>query len=170
MTTAGNKVRENVQAFVKESLKQVGVDAEIRNEPAKVFFGETTTKRKFGGMAMYAWVSSPELTPRQTLHSASIPTAENGWAGTNTMAWRNAAADAAIDGLEQEFSLAERKKKAAVVVREYTRELPVLPLFYRATIVVSAASLEGMTPTPHTFAETYHIERWRPAVGARSGK
>ncbi|MCA2960068.1 MAG: peptide ABC transporter substrate-binding protein [Silvanigrellales bacterium] len=170
MTTAGNKVRENVQAFVKESLKQVGVDAEIRNEPAKVFFGETTTKRKFGGMAMYAWVSSPELTPRQTLHSSSIPTAENGWAGTNTMAWRNAAADAAIDGLEQEFSLAERKKKAAVVVREYTRELPVLPLFYRATIVVSAASLEGMTPTPHTFAETYHIERWRPAVGARSGK
>lgn len=170
MTTAGNKARENVQAFIKESLKQVGVDAEIRNEPAKVFFGETITKRKYGAMAMYAWVSSPELTPRQTLHSRSIPTAENGWAGTNTMAWRNAAVDAAIDGLEQEFSLSERKKKAAIILREYTRELPVLPLYYRANVLVTTTSLQGMVPTPHTFAETYHVERWRPGKGSSSAK
>jgi len=170
MTTSGNKMRENVQAFVKDQLKQVGVDAQIRNEPAKVFFGETTAKRKFGAMAMYAWTSTPELTPRQTLHSASIPTEQNGWAGTNTMSWRNPAADAAIDGLEQEFSLAARKILAATVIREYTRDVPVLPLFYRANVVVHAAALTGMTPTPHTFQETYHVERWRASRGALSKK
>jgi peptide/nickel transport system substrate-binding protein len=161
MTTAGNKSRENVQAFLKDQWAQVGVAVEIRNEPAKVFFGETTTKRKFGGLAMYAWTSAPEGNLRQILHSENIPSATNGWAGTNFMGWRNAAVDKAIDSLEAEFSLEKRKALAATVVREYTAELPVLPLYYRANVVVAAKALVGMTPTAHTYAETYHIERWR---------
>ena len=75
MTTAGNKTRELVQQVLQSQWRQVGIDVRIRNEPARVFFGETVAKRKFTAMAMFAWISSPENIPRSTLHSDEIPTA-----------------------------------------------------------------------------------------------
>ncbi len=60
MTTAGNRTRELVQQVLQSQWKAAGIDVRINNEPARVFFGETITKRKFQAMAMFAWISSPE--------------------------------------------------------------------------------------------------------------
>ncbi|MEZ5583950.1 MAG: ABC transporter substrate-binding protein [Candidatus Competibacteraceae bacterium] len=60
MTTAGNRSRELVQQVLQSQWRQVGVEARIRNEPARVFFGETVSKRKFTGLALFACLSSPE--------------------------------------------------------------------------------------------------------------
>ena len=59
MTTAGNRSRELVQQVLQSQWKQVGVEIVIKNEPARVFFGETTKERKYTGMALFAWISSP---------------------------------------------------------------------------------------------------------------
>ena len=75
----------------------------IRNQPARVFFGQTVTERRFPAMAMFAWLSSPEAVPRSTLHSDHIPTAENNWAGQNTTGYANPAVDALIEALELEL-------------------------------------------------------------------
>src|SRR3546814_1078119 len=83
MTTAGNRSRELVQQVLADYWKRVGVEARIRNEPARVFFGETVAKRRFDGLALFAWLTAPENLPRTTLHSASIPTPANNWAGQN---------------------------------------------------------------------------------------
>ena len=48
-TTAGNKTRELVQVYLQNQWKQAGIDVVIKNEPARVFFGETMSKRKFDG-------------------------------------------------------------------------------------------------------------------------
>ena len=53
-----------------------------KNQPARVLFGETLTKRNFA-MAMFAWISAPENVPRSMLHSDEIPSAANGWTGQN---------------------------------------------------------------------------------------
>lgn len=74
MTTAGNKSRELVQVYLQEQWKQAGIEVNIKNEPARVYFSETTKKRKFQAMAMYAWVSSPEKNPKANLSSKNIPT------------------------------------------------------------------------------------------------
>ncbi|MDX1575128.1 MAG: peptide ABC transporter substrate-binding protein, partial [Kiloniellales bacterium] len=63
MTTAGNRSRELVQQVLQSQWRDLGIDVRIRNEPARVFFGETVTKRKFTGAAMFAWLSSPESVP-----------------------------------------------------------------------------------------------------------
>ncbi|HAD86572.1 MAG TPA: peptide ABC transporter, partial [Rhodospirillaceae bacterium] len=94
MTTAGSKVRELVQQVLQSQWKAVGVDVRIKNEPARVYFGQTVTQRKFTGLAMYAWLSAPESVPRGTLHSAHIPTEANGWAGQNYPGFDNAEMDA----------------------------------------------------------------------------
>ncbi|MGH6621626.1 MAG: peptide ABC transporter substrate-binding protein, partial [Alphaproteobacteria bacterium] len=100
MTTAGNKSRELVQQAMQSQWRQLGIDVRIRNEPARVFFGETVTKRKFKAMALFAWLSSPENIPRTTLHSTMIPTEANNWSGQNYTGYDNPKMDKLIDDLE----------------------------------------------------------------------
>ena len=160
MTTSGNKVRENVQTFMKQQYSNLGIDVNIKNEPARVFFGETTTKRKFGALAMYAWISAPDTNTKQTFSTAGIPTAANGWTGQNYPGWSNPTIDKLVEQIDVEFSLEKRKELAKLEIREYTRELPVIPLYYRANVVVSPANLEGMTIPAHQFDESLHVEKW----------
>jgi peptide/nickel transport system substrate-binding protein len=109
---------------------------------------------------MFAWVSSPETDPTQTYHSKSIPSEKNGWSGTNYPGWRNAKVDAAIESLNKSFDANERKEQIKTILAEYTRELPVLPLFYRANVTVFPKTLTGVKPTPHVYSETFAIEHW----------
>ncbi len=169
-TTAGNKVRENVQVFIKNQLAQVGVDVEIKNQPAKVFFGDIAGKRKFDGMIMYAWTSSSETDPTQTYATSSIPSAKNSWAGSNYMGWSNAKVDKAITEVNAAFSLDKRKEIMKTILSEYTRELPSLPLYYRASITVLPAALTGVKTTSHQYSETYAIENWRVKTDQLSKK
>ncbi|MEL0013156.1 MAG: peptide ABC transporter substrate-binding protein, partial [Alphaproteobacteria bacterium] len=69
MTTAGNRVRELVEQVIQSNYRDIGVDLRIRNQPARVLFGQTIRKREFGALAMFAWFSSPKNVPRTTLHS-----------------------------------------------------------------------------------------------------
>jgi len=160
MTTAGNKVRENVQTMLQGQWKNAGVEVIIKNEPARVFFGETTKKRKYGAMAMYAWVSIPDSTNRSTLHSTSIATEKNGWAGQNYTGWANKTTDTLIDQFETEFNLAKRNEIAQKIVKEYTNDVPVIPLYYRADISVTPKNITGYRMTGHQFYETFEIENW----------
>lgn len=160
MTTAGNKTRELVQTYLQEQWKQVGVEIVIKNEPAKVFFGQTTSKRKFDGMVMYAWVSSPENNPRSTLASISIPNNKNGFSGQNYMGWVNPSVDKAIDALDLEFNGKKRLELAWELQKQYTTEIPVLPLYYRSDISVVPKSLKNYRMPGHQFYETNEIEKW----------
>jgi peptide/nickel transport system substrate-binding protein len=145
MTTAGNRTRELIQQIVQSQWRQVGVDARIMNQPARVFFGTTVTQRKFDGVALFAWISAPESVPRTTLHSSFIPTAANNWSGQNTTGFKNAEADQLIDRLQA----------------LYAEELPALPLFFRADGYVLPHWLEGVEPTGHQYSSTLWIEQWR---------
>lgn len=137
MTTAGNKVRELVETFLQNQWKNIGIDIEIKNEPARVYFGETVRKRKFPAMAMFAWISSPENSPRGNLHSKSIASKKNGYSGQNYTGWNNKKVDKLIEDLEVEFSPAQRAKLAHQILFHYTNEVPVIPLYYRSDVSVT---------------------------------
>ncbi len=161
MTTAGNRSRETVQQVLQAQWKQVGVDIKIRNEPARVFFGETVTKRKYGGMAMFAWVSSPENVPRSTLHSQEIPTAANNYAGQNYTGYASKQMDDLIEKIEIELDRETRKGLWRQQQELYLADLPVLPLYFRADVFVMPKWLKGVTPTGHQNVSTLWIEHWR---------
>ena len=160
-TTAGSRVRELVQQVLQAAWKDVGIDVRIRNQPARVFFGETVSKRQFSGMAMYAWLSSPESVPRSTLHSTMIPTAENNWSGQNYTGYRNPDVDVLLDSIEVELDREKRRALWAELQAAYARDLPVLPLYFRATPYVFPKWLKGVTPTGHQYSTTLWIEEWR---------
>jgi peptide/nickel transport system substrate-binding protein len=161
MTTAGNRSRELVEQVLQSMWREVGIEARIRNEPARVFFGETVSKRKFTGAAMFAWLSSPESVPRTTLRSDQVPSEANAWAGQNYTGFRNPEMDALIDKIEVELDRAKRKALWARLQRLYIEELPVIPLYWRANPYILPNWLTGPRPTGHQGTTTLWIEEWR---------
>jgi len=160
-TTAGNRARELVQQVLQAAWKAVGVEARIRNQPARVFFGETVSKRLFTGLALFAWSSSPESVPRTTLHSGMIPTAANNWSGQNYTGYSNPEMDSLLDRIEVELDPEKRRALWAGLQAVYARDLPVLPLYFRAEPYVFPKWLKGVRPTGHQYPTTLWIEEWR---------
>ncbi len=163
MTTAGDRTRELVQQVLQSQWKAVGIDVRIRNQPARVFFGETVTKRAFSAMAMFAWISSPEGVPRTTLHSDSIPTLAKNWTGQNVGGYVNPEMDQLIDDLEVQLDPPVRQNLWRRLQEIYAHDLPVLPLYHRARAHVLPLWLEGVMPTGHQFPTTLAVETWRIA-------
>jgi len=161
MTTAGNRSRELVEQVLQSQWRALGIDVRIRNEPARVFFGQTLTRRKFSALAMFAWISAPESVPRTTLHSTMIPTKANNYSGQNFTGFRNAEMDRLIDRIEVELDRDKRKALWARLQRIYTEELPVIPLYFRAEAYIMPKWLKGIEPTGHQFPSTLWVENWR---------
>ncbi|MBX6323337.1 MAG: peptide ABC transporter substrate-binding protein, partial [Rhodospirillaceae bacterium] len=160
MTTAGDRTRELIEQVLQSQWKAVGVELRIRNEPARVFFAETVTKRRFPDLALFAWLSGPEQVPRSTLHSAEIPTEANGWTGQNYTGFRDAEMDGLIDRIEVEL---DREKRAPLwrrIQQIYAEELPALPLYFRAQAFILPKWLKGVTPTGHLGPSTLWVEQW----------
>jgi peptide/nickel transport system substrate-binding protein len=159
MTTAGNRTRELVEQVLQSQWRQLGIDVRIRNEPARVLFGQTVTRRKFQ-MALFAWISSPESVPRSTLHSNEIPSAGNGWSGQNAGGFRNPQMDRLIDAIEVELDRGKRAALWKLAQQLYAEELPALPLYFRAEAYVLPKWLEGLRPTGHQDPSTLWVEQW----------
>lgn len=160
-TTAGNKVRELVQIYLQDQWRGIGVDVRIQNEPGRVFFGQTMRRRDFGGVAMYAWSSSPENNPRSTVSSPSIPTADNNWSGQNYPGWSNARVDELVDELDRAFDPNYRLDVIHEILWHYTNEVPIIPLYYRSDTSVTPINLTGYQLTGHQVSAANHVERWR---------
>jgi peptide/nickel transport system substrate-binding protein len=159
-TTAGNRIRELVEQVLQSQWRDIGVELHLKNQPARVLFGESVTRRDFT-MALFAWTSAPENVPRTTLRSDEIPTAETGWRGQNYAGFKSADADRLIDAIEIEL---DRDRRAALWHRLqalYAEELPALPLYFRADAYVLPKWLKGVTPTGHQYPTTLWIEQWR---------
>ncbi len=161
MTTAGNRTRELVEQVLQSQWKQLGIDARIRNQPARVFFGQTVSERKFPAMAMFAWISAPESVPRTTLHSDHIPTADNNWAGQNYTGFKNKEVDALIEAIEVELDRDKRRELWRRLQHIYAEELPALPLYFRAEPYILPKWLKGVRPTGHQYPTTLWVEQWR---------
>jgi peptide/nickel transport system substrate-binding protein len=161
MTTAGDRTREMVQQALQSFWRQVGIEVRIRNQPARVFFGETVSQRRFTGLAMFAWISAPDSVPRSVLHSTEIPDAGNGWAGQNYAGFRNGEADRLIDAIEVELDEARRRALWQRLLAIYADELPALPLYFRANPFILPPWLADLTPTGHQAPTTLWVEQWR---------
>ena len=163
MTTAGDRTRELVEQVIQSQWRELGVDVRIRNEPPRVYFGETVAKRKFTGFALFAWVSSPESSSRGTLHSEEIPRPENGWSGNNVAGYSNPEADRLTDAIEVELEREPRRALWAELQTLYAEDLPDLPLYFRANAYIRPKWLAGVRPTGHQFSSTLWVEEWRRA-------
>jgi peptide/nickel transport system substrate-binding protein len=162
-TTSGNRTRELMEEVLQSQWRQIGVDIHLKNQPARVLFGETITKRQFT-MAMFAWTSAPEDLPRAELYSTEIPSPANNYSGQNHTGFKNPEADKLMDAIEIELDRSKRAVLWQQLQALYAGELPALPLYFRADAFILPKWLQGLTPTGHQFPSTLWVENWR-AVG-----
>ena len=162
-TTSGNRTRELVEEVLQSQWRLLGIDIHIKNQPARVLFGETITKREFT-MAMFAWTSAPEDLPRDELYSTEIPTPGNNYSGQNHTGWKNQDADKLMDAIETELDRPKRQILWQQLQALYADQLPALPLYFRAEAYIMPKWLQGVVPTGHQYPSTLWVENWR-AVG-----
>jgi len=160
MTTAGSRIRELVQQVLQSQWKQAGFDIRVRNEPARVFFGQTIHERRFTGLAMFAWGKGPEHVPRSTLHSEEIPTEANGWSGQNYTGFRNPEMDELIEAINLELDRPKRKELWKRVQAIYAEEVPVISLYWRANAYILPKWLQGIRPTGQMASSSLWVEDW----------
>jgi peptide/nickel transport system substrate-binding protein len=165
MTTAGNRTRELLQQVLQSQWRRLGIDVRIRNEPPRVFFGQTLDERRFTGLAMFAWMSMPEHVPRTILHSEEIPSEENGWIGQNYAGYVNPEVDRLIDAIEIELDRDKRRAMWWRLQEIYADELPALPLYFRADAHIWPDWLDGIRPTGHMHPSTLWVEQWGAGTG-----
>lgn len=156
---ADNKMIFMIQGYLQEAWKKAGVEVLTKNYPARVLFGEMIRKRKFD-MALYAWVSSPNEIQKMALHSAMIPSEQNAWSGTNRTGWTNKKVDQWLEQAETEFNPKKRVAIMRNVLKAFSEELPILPLFFRGNNSVAPKDLKNYRISGHNFTEFLEIENW----------
>ena len=159
MTTAGNHSRELVEQVLQSEWRKVGIDIRLKNEPARVLFGETLLHRRFQ-LAMYAWISSPENVPRDIFDSTEIPSAGNGYSGQNIAGYKNPEMDRLLKALEIELDPQKRKGMWAEAQRIFANDLPFLPLYLRADTFILPKWLGGVRPTGNQYPTSLWVTDW----------
>ncbi len=163
-TTAGNRTRELVQQVLQTQLKAVGIELVIRNEPARVMFGETLRKRTFKGLVEFQSDPPPDWVPDVTFSSTWVPTAENNWSGTNYMNYRNPAMDSALKAAQEELDPAKRKLLWKNILDIAAEDVPEINLYFATTAFILPKWLSGVVhPEANQLVGTgpAWIEAWR---------
>ena len=76
------------------------------------------------------------------------------------MGWSNKKVDASLEKLDTEFKHEKRIEIIHEILKYYTDEVPVLPLYYRSDVAVIPTQMKGYKLTGHQFPETNEVEKW----------
>ncbi|PVA12099.1 peptide ABC transporter [Pelagivirga sediminicola] len=164
--TSTNAVRQDFQLLAKEWWRQIGVQTELRNIDASVFFSSDAsspdTLQRFGAhIQMYAGASDgPD--PEAYLSGwacKNIPDRDNGWQGQNVGAWCDPAYDRLLDKLAVTAGLEERAELARTLNDMLVQNHVVVPLVDRARISAHSAALEGVRMNAWD-SELWNVAEW----------
>lgn len=162
VSTAGNRTRELVEQVLQTQLKAVGIELLIKNEPARVMFGETLRKHSFTGLVQFDGGDGIDTPPITMFSTAYVPTAANGFIGRNYGAYRNPQMDAALLAVRAELDPVARKLKWRRVLELYVQDQPDIPLYFAATAVITPKWLQNINRPGRIGYFTGWIEEWRP--------
>ncbi len=161
-TTAGNRTRELVEQVLQTEMKAIGIELVIKNEPARVMFGDTLRHRSFNGLVEFDGGAGVDALPLSQLSSHYIPSADNGWSGTNYAGFHNPAMDDALAAARIELDPAKRRALWRPILSIFADELPEIPLYYAATAVITPKWLTGLYNPASLNYYTMYAEDWRP--------
>ncbi len=163
--TSTNAVRQDFQALIKQWWSEIGVETELRNISASVFFGgdpgsNDTFQKFFADVEMYANNfdgTDPEAYLAQ--HTCDkAPKPESQWQGENMNRYCDPAYDALVAELSQTGDLAKRGEISRTLNDMLTKDsFVVIPLVDRGRVSAHANSLGG------TVLNTWDTELWNIA-------
>ena len=169
--TSTNAVRQDFQALIKDSWNQIGVETELRNLDASVFFGgdpgsPDTYQKFYADVEMYA--NNFDGTDPQAYLAAyrcgGEPKPSSQWQGENINRFCDPAYDAMIDELGRTGDLEKRYALAKKMNDMMTKDsFTIVPLVDRGRVSAHANSLGGV------ILNTFDSELWNVADWYRIG-
>ncbi len=160
--TSTNAVRQDFQALIKQWWSEIGVETELKNVDASVYFGgdpgsPDTFQKFYADVEMYANNfdgTDPEPYLAQYLCN-KIPGPDNGWQGENINRYCNADYDALAAELSKTGELEKRAEIAKKLNDMLTKDsFVVVPLVDRGRNSAHANSLGGVV------LNTWDSELW----------
>jgi peptide/nickel transport system substrate-binding protein len=92
--------------------------------------------------------------------SAGIPRPENRWTGVNRGGWVNPEYDRLVSAFGSTLDREERQRQVTQLMRIFTSDLPVIPLFYLASPFAYVATLRGPADVPPDTSNYWNIQDW----------
>ncbi len=164
--TSTNSVRQATQELVKDMWSQIGVESELRNVSASVFFGgdpasPDTFQKFYADVEMYTNNfdgTDPEKYLAEWLCD-KIPAPENGWQGQNIPRYCNPEYDKLLAELSKTGDMAKRIELSKQLNDMLTAEGAHIPLIYRGQISAHAVTLDGVKMTAWD-SELWNVADW----------
>ncbi|WP_377289640.1 peptide ABC transporter substrate-binding protein [Rhizobium sp. SG2393] len=158
-TTAGNHIREQVQQYMQQSFKDLGIDMTISNLPPAVMWGDYWMLSKFDTVIVgLDFLTGPDPDTSDFFRSTSSPA--KGGSGQNTWQFANAEVDELLAKGGSLF-VPEERKAAYLKIQEIMRaELPFLPLFQYATVRGHKQGVENVVFNINTRIDTWNVGSW----------
>ena len=164
--TSTNAVRQDTQALVKQWWAEIGIDAELRNIDASVFFGgdpasPDTFQKFYADLEMFtnnfAGVD-PQAYMAQWACS-EIPGPASQWQGQNIDRFCDPAYDALITEMAGTADLEERGRLARAMNDMLVQNYALIPLVHRGGVSAHANSLGGIRMSDWD-SELWNIAEW----------
>lgn len=149
--TSTNAVRQDFQALIKQWWSEIGIETELRNIDASVFFGgdpgsPDTFQKFFADVEMYAnnfdGTDPENYMARWACDQAPAP--ENQWQGNNMGRFCSAEYDAMVAEFSTTADLDERAYLAKAMNDMLMQEYAILPLVDRGRVSAHSNSLGGV--------------------------
>jgi peptide/nickel transport system substrate-binding protein len=168
--TSTNSLRQSTQALVKQWWEEIGVETELRNIDAGVFFGgdpasPDTYGKFYADVQMYTNDYSgtdPESYLSNWRCEAEISRAENQWLGNNIPRWCNRDYEALVAQMAQTAVLEERAELAKQMNDMLMQDYVMIPLIHRGSPSAHANSLLGVRMNAWD-SELWNIADWTRA-------
>ena len=150
--TSTNAVRQDFQALIKQWWGEIGVETELRNLNASVFFGgdpgsPDTFQKFYADVEMYANTFNG-TDPQQYLaqyRCGNEPKPSSQWQGENINRFCDPEYDALIDELARTGDIAQRADIAIKMNNMLTKDTyTIVPLVHRGRVSAHASSLGGV--------------------------
>ncbi|WP_296417193.1 peptide ABC transporter substrate-binding protein [Pseudooctadecabacter sp.] len=164
--TSTNAVRQDTQALIKQWWAEIGIDTELRNIDASVFFGgdpasPDTFQKFFADVEMYT-NNFAGVDPEAYMANwacSEWPSPESQWQGSNMQRFCSEEYDALIDELATTAGIDARaeivKQMNDMLMQSYT----IIPLIHRGGVSAHANTLGGIQISDWD-SELWNIKDW----------
>jgi peptide/nickel transport system substrate-binding protein len=149
--TSTNAVRQDTQALVKQWWSQIGVETELKNIDASVFFGgdqssPDTFQKHFSDIEMYTnnFNGTDPENYMGNWRCSEIPKPGNNWLGANMPRYCTAAYDALAAQLGGTADLNERAAIVKKMNDKLMQEGAMIPLVHRGRVSAHSNRLKGV--------------------------
>ncbi|MDE0355821.1 MAG: peptide ABC transporter substrate-binding protein [Deltaproteobacteria bacterium] len=164
--TSTNSVRQGTQALIKQMWRQIGVETELKNISASVFFGSDpaspdTYQKFYADIQMYAnqFNGTDPQAYMQGWLCKEIPGPDNQWIGNNMPRY----CDAEYEKLAAELAKTAGIEKRAAIARRLNDMLmdygALIPLIHRGEVGARALSLGGVRINAWDALQ-WNIQEW----------